>query len=100
MAAGDAGKPGCLCRAVGHRRAGTGGLSGDRGADPHQYSGCDQLRAIIEIAHQDVRTGATRDIQRVFVTHGLKRPLVHYAATVDEALTNMRDGAAKGQEAA
>ncbi|ODN69998.1 SulP family inorganic anion transporter [Methylobrevis pamukkalensis] len=45
-------------------------------------------------------TGATRDIQRVFVTHGLKRPLVHYAATVDEALTKVRDGAATGQEAA
>lgn len=35
-------------------------------------------------------TGATRDIQRVFVTHGLRRPLVHYAATVDEALTEVR----------
>ena len=32
-------------------------------------------------------TGASRDIQRVFVTHGLKRPLVHYAATVDDALS-------------
>ena len=45
-------------------------------------------------------TGAARDIQRVFVTHGLKRPLVHYAATVDEALTKVRNGAATGQEAA
>jgi SulP family sulfate permease len=45
-------------------------------------------------------TGASRDIQRVFVTHGLKRPLVHYAATVDEALTRVRDGATTGQEAA
>lgn len=45
-------------------------------------------------------TGASRDIQRVFVTHGLKRPLVHYAATVDEALTKVRAGAATGQEAA
>jgi SulP family sulfate permease len=31
-------------------------------------------------------TGASRDIQRVFVNHGLKRPLVHYAPTVDDAL--------------
>ncbi len=31
-------------------------------------------------------TGATRDIQRVFVTHGLKRPLVRYSATINEAL--------------
>ncbi len=45
-------------------------------------------------------TGATRDIQRVFVTHGLKRPLVHYAATVDEALELMRKRATTGQEAA
>jgi SulP family sulfate permease len=45
-------------------------------------------------------TGASRDIQRVFVTHRLKRPLVHYAATVDEALARVRDGTATGQEAA
>lgn len=32
-------------------------------------------------------TGASRDIQRVFVTHGLKRPLVHYATTIEDALT-------------
>lgn len=42
-------------------------------------------------------TGAARDIQRVFVTHGLKRPLVHYGATVEEALTQVRDAAAKDQ---
>lgn len=36
-------------------------------------------------------TGATRDIQRVFVTHGLKRPLVHYAATVDDAMAQVRE---------
>ena len=35
-------------------------------------------------------TGATRDIQRVFVTHGLKRPLVQYAPTVEEALAGVR----------
>ncbi|MBD3677210.1 MAG: SulP family inorganic anion transporter [Rhodobacteraceae bacterium] len=43
-------------------------------------------------------TGARRDIRRVFVTHGLKRPLVHYAATVDEALARVRDGADSDQE--
>ena len=32
-------------------------------------------------------TGASRDIQRVFVTHGLKRPLVHYTTTIEDALT-------------
>lgn len=41
-------------------------------------------------------TGATRDIQRVFVTHGLKRPLVQYAATVDDALAGVRNVAEPG----
>ncbi|SDY81093.1 SulP family inorganic anion transporter [Citreimonas salinaria] len=45
-------------------------------------------------------TGATRDIQRVFVSHGLKRPLVHFATTVDEALELLREHAATEQEAA
>ncbi|MEX6725199.1 SulP family inorganic anion transporter [Parapedomonas caeni] len=35
-------------------------------------------------------TGAKRDIQRVFVTHGLKRPLVHYATTIEDALEKLR----------
>ncbi|MCM2563920.1 SulP family inorganic anion transporter [Lutimaribacter sp. EGI FJ00015] len=43
-------------------------------------------------------TGANRDIQRVFVTHGLKRPLVHYATTVDEALAEVRDGVSTNRE--
>ncbi len=34
-------------------------------------------------------TGASRDIQRVFVTHGLKRPLAHYAPTVEDALAQV-----------
>lgn len=45
-------------------------------------------------------TGATRNIQRVFVIHGLKRPLVHYAATVDEALEQLRERATTDHEAA
>jgi len=36
-------------------------------------------------------TGASHDIQRVFVTHGLKRPLVHYAASIEEALAAITD---------
>jgi SulP family sulfate permease len=44
-------------------------------------------------------TGASRDIQRVFVTHGLKRPLVRYAATIDDALAAITDGADSGQDA-
>ncbi|MCA0930798.1 SulP family inorganic anion transporter [Ruegeria profundi] len=36
-------------------------------------------------------TGASREIQRVFVTHGLKRPLVHYVASIEEALAAITD---------
>lgn len=35
-------------------------------------------------------TGASRDIRRAFITHGLKRPVVHYAASVDDALAMVR----------
>jgi SulP family sulfate permease len=45
-------------------------------------------------------TGASRDIQRVFVTHGLRRPLAHYSATVNEALIRVQNGADGDQEAA
>lgn len=31
-------------------------------------------------------TGASRDIRRMLLTHGLRRPLAHYAATVEDAL--------------
>lgn len=31
-------------------------------------------------------TGASRDILRALLTHGLRKPAVHYASTVDEAL--------------
>ena len=44
-------------------------------------------------------TGASRDILRAFVTHGLKRPLVHYAHDIDNALKKVnsatRNGAAR-----
>jgi SulP family sulfate permease len=43
-------------------------------------------------------TGASRDIQRVFVTHGLKKPLVRHAATVEAAVAAIgRDSARLGQ---
>lgn len=45
-------------------------------------------------------TGASRDIQRVFVTHGLKRPLVHYAASVEDALKSVEDDIDAHQDAA
>jgi SulP family sulfate permease len=37
-------------------------------------------------------TGASRDIRRAFLTHGLKKPLVHYAGTIEEALAKIRHG--------
>lgn len=42
-------------------------------------------------------TGATRDIQRVLVTHGLTHPLVRYAATVEASLTQVRNGPGSNQ---
>ncbi|MBD3771921.1 MAG: sodium-independent anion transporter, partial [Rhodobacterales bacterium] len=45
-------------------------------------------------------TGASRDIQRVFVTHGLKRPLVLYAASIEDALKSLEDGVDAHEEAA
>ena len=45
-------------------------------------------------------TGASRDIQRVFVTHGLKRPLVHYAAGIEEALAAIIDASGDAREVA
>ncbi|QEW29570.1 putative transporter (plasmid) [Roseovarius indicus] len=44
-------------------------------------------------------TGASREIQRVFATHGLKSPVVHYATTVDEAIAEMCDAATNEREA-
>ena len=32
-------------------------------------------------------TGASRDIRRVFLTHGLTKPIAHYAATVEDAIS-------------
>lgn len=45
-------------------------------------------------------TGASRDIQRVFVTHGLKKPLVHYAASIEDALKSLEGDVGAHQDAA
>ncbi|MEB8388455.1 SulP family inorganic anion transporter [Rhodobacteraceae bacterium KMM 6894] len=45
-------------------------------------------------------TGANRDIQRVFVTHGLKKPLVNYSATVDDAVAAAGEAIRQDSEAA
>ncbi|PTX41329.1 SulP family sulfate permease [Gemmobacter caeni] len=45
-------------------------------------------------------TGASRDIQRVFVTHGLKRPLVQYASSTEESLAAITDASSDTREVA
>ena len=45
-------------------------------------------------------TGASRDIRRVFLTHGLKKPLVKYASTVEGAISSfMNDDTAERKAA-
>jgi SulP family sulfate permease len=38
-------------------------------------------------------TGANRDIRRLFLTHRLKKPLVKYASTVEDAISSFTNGA-------
>jgi len=45
-------------------------------------------------------TGASRDIRQVFLTHGLKKPLVRYASSVDAAIAVLRGGITDDTEAA
>lgn len=44
-------------------------------------------------------TGASRVIRRAFITHGLKRPVVHYAATVEDALAASHGPATQERQA-
>lgn len=44
-------------------------------------------------------TGANRDMRRVFLTHGLKKPLVRYARTIEDAIAAL-DGNARTTMAA
>src|SRR5699024_8216038 len=39
-------------------------------------------------------TGADQGIRRMFVTHGLRKPRVRYASTVEDALAAIRNGGA------
>ncbi|MEF2552328.1 SulP family inorganic anion transporter [Aurantimonas sp. A2-1-M11] len=43
-------------------------------------------------------TGASRDIQRVLITHGLKKTSVQYAATIEDAVASLPDFAEEGWE--
>lgn len=67
-------------------------------------TGANMIEGLAHKAHRrDVAlwlTGASRDIQRVFVTHGLKRPLVHYAASIEDALASISGESGDKQDAA
>lgn len=56
-------------------------------------TGANMIMGLAEKAHRRGvsiwLTGASRDIRRVFLTHGLTKPLVHYAATVDDAVADL-----------
>ena len=45
-------------------------------------------------------TGANRDIVRLFLEHGLKKPLVKYVSTVEGAISSFRNGDTAKREAA
>ncbi|MGS4947626.1 SulP family inorganic anion transporter [Meridianimarinicoccus sp. RP-17] len=59
-------------------------------------TGANMIEGLAHKAHQRGvalwLTGASRDIRRVFITHGLRRPLVRYAASIDNALAATRSG--------
>ena len=67
-------------------------------------TGANMIEGLAHKAHKrDVAlwlTGASRDIQRVFVTHGLKRPLVHYAASIEDALASISSNVGDQKDAA
>ena len=45
-------------------------------------------------------TGANRGIRRLFLTHGLRKPLVKYASTVEDAISSfMNDDTAERKAA-
>ena len=58
-------------------------------------SGANMIKGLARTAHKrNVAlwlTGANHDIQREFVTHGLKRSLANYATTVDDAVAAVSD---------
>lgn len=45
-------------------------------------------------------TGARRDIRRAFITHGLQKPLVRYAPTIETAVTRLRNETGNGPDTA
>lgn len=59
-------------------------------------SGANMIEGLARRAHKRGvalwLTGASRDIRRAFLTHGLRKPLVRYARTVEDALASLREG--------
>ncbi len=59
-------------------------------------TGANMIKGLAHKAHKCGVTlwlsGASRDIRRVFINHGLKKPLVHYTSTVDKAVLAIRSG--------
>lgn len=68
------------------------------------FLGANMIEGLAQKAHKQGvdlwLTGAGRDIQRVFVTHGLKRPVVHYAASIEDALSAVTDASRDEREVA
>jgi SulP family sulfate permease len=53
-------------------------------------TGASMIEGLAHKAHQRGvalwLTGASRDIQRALITHGLKQPIVHYTSTIEDAV--------------
>ncbi|MCB1686337.1 MAG: SulP family inorganic anion transporter, partial [Pseudomonadales bacterium] len=62
-------------------------------------TGANMIEGLAHKAHKRGVTlwlsGASRDIRRVLLTHGLKKPRVHYASSVDTAVLAVRNGFGK-----
>lgn len=62
-------------------------------------TGANMIEGLAHKAHKRGVTlwlsGASRDIRRVLLTHGLKKPRVHYASSVDAAVLAVRNGLGK-----
>src|SRR5690606_41995386 len=67
-------------------------------------AGANMIVGLAHKAHKRVvslwLTGASRDIMRVLITHGLRKPLVHYASTIEDAVARVTAVTELGREPA
>jgi len=67
-------------------------------------TGANMIEGLAHKAHKrDVSlwlTGASRDIMRMLITHGLRKPLVHYASTIEDAVARVTAVTELGREPA